>query len=140
MQAHLWTNPPGSAGWLNSGFSGGVNGNAHIVFAEMDQVSLLAYSATDDVSTELYNQSRLYTPDNFIYNRWVNRQKFYVTTGLGNGFTLAQAKEVHDFVLEKKHKGVAIWNNSAPFSRTDCDSLTYKMVRCLAYSDCDSTN
>ncbi len=135
LKAILWTNPPGGAGWLKSGFTGGPSGNAPLVFEQMDEVALFAYSKTSDVTSELYTQSRLYMPVNSEYNKWVNRQKLYVIVGLG-GFSLDKSKEVYDFVLDKKHKGVAIWNNSAAYSRTDCDSSTYKMLRCLATGDC----
>jgi hypothetical protein len=135
LKSVLWTNPPNAGGWLKSGFTGGPSGNAQLVFDEMDAVALFAHSATTNVISELYDQSRLYLPSNVDYNKWVNRQKFYVIVGLG-GFSLAKSKDVYDFVLDKKHKGVAIWNNYAEYSRTDCTSPTYQMLKCLAHGDC----
>ena len=93
LKAILWTNPPGGVGWTKSGFTGGVGGNAQSVFEIMDQVALsVNYKNTppvvnQDVTTILYNQSRLYTPSNKVYNQLASRQRFYVIIGLGGFYT-----------------------------------------------------
>jgi len=150
----LWTNPVLSAGWLRSGFSKNTtsptsepNGNAHLVLLPteqngmgMDLTSLLVYEGSGDITSELDEQSTAlfhgdFNNDGLLdYNRFANRQKMYVTVGIG-GFTLPQAQKVRNFVSQRSLKGIATWNNNADFRRrqTCGDEMQYQVVNCMAF-------
>ena len=106
----------------------------------MDLTSLLVYEGSGDITSELDAQSRAlfhgdFNNDGLLdYNRFANRQKMYITVGIG-GFTLPEAQKVRNFVSQRSLKGIATWNNNADFRRRETcgDEIQYQVVNCMAF-------